>query len=216
MGAATPVRGCAYTLDDEGVVQIVMSPNPLAKGTKSSVVFCTELQAEHFMGKNILEDDLRFVVHKNSDDEEVAVSEIYNGEYRTVPNVMVIPTKARRFTLGCGLLESPILENKKVLFLGCGSMGADMVSQMDQPVVHYGQRLTGMETWPLVTIVLVCMVIAVVAIFLFKRRTLQVRLTAFGFILSVVYAFLLFFWADLMARTAAEAPAAKARTVTST
>ena len=62
-------------------------------------------------------------------------------------------------------------------------------------MVHYGQRLTGMETWPLVTIVLVCMVIAVVAIFLFKRRTLQVRLTAFGFILSVVYAFLLFFWA---------------------
>lgn len=73
--------------------------------------------------------------------------------------------------------------------------GADMMSQMDQPVVHYGQRLTGMETWPLVTIVLVCMVIAVVAIFLFKHRTLQVRLTAFGFILSVVYAFLLFFWA---------------------
>ncbi|MBR1550507.1 MAG: DUF4293 domain-containing protein [Bacteroidales bacterium] len=72
--------------------------------------------------------------------------------------------------------------------------GADMMLQMDQPVVHYGQRLTGMETWPLVTIVLVCMVIAVVAILLFKRRTLQARLSAFGFILSVVYAFLLFFW----------------------
>ena len=73
--------------------------------------------------------------------------------------------------------------------------GPDMASQMMEPVVFYNQRMTGMETWPLVTIVLVCMVIAVVAIFLFKRRTLQVRLTAFGFILSVVYAFLLFFWA---------------------
>ena len=137
MGAATPVRGCAYTLDDEGVAQIVMSSNPLAKGTKSSVVFCTELRTEHLMDKNIRTDDLRFVVHKDSDEEEVTVSEIYNGEYRIVPNVMVIPTKARRFALGCGLLESPILENKKVLFLGCGSMGADMVSHIAQAGVGH-------------------------------------------------------------------------------
>ena len=73
--------------------------------------------------------------------------------------------------------------------------GADMMTQMDQPVSQYSQRLTGMETWPLVTIVLVCMVIALAALLLFKRRTLQMRLSAFGFILSVVYAFLLFFWA---------------------
>lgn len=72
---------------------------------------------------------------------------------------------------------------------------ATMLPQMDQPVSQYSQRLTGMETWPLVTIVLVCMVIALAALLLFKRRTLQMRLSAFGFILSVVYAFLLFFWA---------------------
>ena len=31
---------------------------------------------------------------------------------------------------------------------------ATMLPQMDQPVSQYSQRLTGMETWPLVTIVL--------------------------------------------------------------
>lgn len=70
-----------------------------------------------------------------------------------------------------------------------------LVPQMDEPVSQYSQRLTGMETWPLVTIVVVCMAVAIAALFLFKRRSLQARLSAFGFILSVVYAFLLFFWA---------------------
>ena len=72
--------------------------------------------------------------------------------------------------------------------------GADMATQMGEPVVTYSQRLTGMETWPLVTLVLACGVIALGSIFLFKRRTLQVRLVAVGFLLNVVYAFLLFFW----------------------
>lgn len=73
--------------------------------------------------------------------------------------------------------------------------GGDMLSQMDQPVVTYSQRLTGMETWPLVTVSIVCMVLSLGAICLFKRRTLQVRMVAFGFLLNVVYAFLVFFWA---------------------
>ena len=53
--------------------------------------------------------------------------------------------------------------------------GADMASQMGEPVVNYSQRMTGMETWPLVT--------------------LEVRIVALGFLLNVVYAFLVFFWA---------------------
>jgi hypothetical protein len=52
-----------------------------------------------------------------------------------------------------------------------------------------------METWPLVTLVMVCGVIALGSIFLYKRRTLQVRIVALGFLLNVVYAFLVFFWA---------------------
>lgn len=73
--------------------------------------------------------------------------------------------------------------------------GGDMLTQMNEPVVNYSQRLTGMETWPLVTLSLVCLALAVAAIFLFKRRTLQVRMVAFAFLLNVVYAFLVFFWA---------------------
>lgn len=73
--------------------------------------------------------------------------------------------------------------------------GADMATQMDEPVVIYSQRFTGMPTWPLVTLVLVCGVLALGSIFLFRRRTLQVRLVAVGFLLNVVYAFVLFFWA---------------------
>lgn len=75
--------------------------------------------------------------------------------------------------------------------------GADMAMQMQtgEPVLNYSQRLTGMETWPLVTMVLVCGVIALGSIFLFKRRSLQVRIVALGFLLNVVYDFLVFFWA---------------------
>lgn len=73
--------------------------------------------------------------------------------------------------------------------------GADMMTQMDQPVVHYGQRFTGMETWPLVVLSLVCMALSLATLFLYKRRTLQVRMVGFGFLLNVVYAFLVFFWA---------------------
>lgn len=73
--------------------------------------------------------------------------------------------------------------------------GADMASQMGEPVVNYSQRMTGMETWSLVTLVMVCGVIALGSIFLYKRRTLQVRIVALGFLLNVVYAFLVFFWA---------------------
>lgn len=72
--------------------------------------------------------------------------------------------------------------------------GPDMASQMMEPVVFYNQRMTGMETWPLVTLVIVCGVMALGAIFLFKNRRLQVRVTAVAFLLNVVYAFLLFFW----------------------
>lgn len=73
--------------------------------------------------------------------------------------------------------------------------GPDMATQMGEPVVTYSQRMTGMETWPLVTLVLFCGVIALGCIFLFKRRTLQVRIVAVGFLMNVVYAFLVFFWA---------------------
>ncbi len=71
----------------------------------------------------------------------------------------------------------------------------DMMTQMGEPVVRYAQKMTGMPTWPLVTGVVLCALLALVSLFLFKNRVVQVRLVAFGFLLNVAYVFLLFFWA---------------------
>lgn len=49
--------------------------------------------------------------------------------------------------------------------------------------------------WPLMALAGVVLAIALVDIFLFKNRMLQVRVAAVGFLLSVVYFFLVFFWA---------------------
>lgn len=86
--------------------------------------------------------------------------------------------------------EGQRVESQLNLF-ATGDASVDML----QPVVKYSQRMTGMSTWPLVTLVILCGVIAVAGIFLFRNRTLQMRLVALGFLLNVVYAFLLFFWA---------------------
>lgn len=52
-----------------------------------------------------------------------------------------------------------------------------------------------MATWPLVTLAIVSGVIGLGCIFLFKNRRLQMRLAALGFMATLVYVFLLFFWA---------------------
>lgn len=49
--------------------------------------------------------------------------------------------------------------------------------------------------WPLTVMAILCAAIALVSIFLYKNRMLQVRVVAFGFLFSVVYLFLIFFWA---------------------
>ena len=64
-----------------------------------------------------------------------------------------------------------------------------------EPVVVYGQSATKMTTWPLVTLAIVAGVIGLGCIFLFKNRRLQMRLATLGFMTTLVYVFLLFFWA---------------------
>ena len=49
--------------------------------------------------------------------------------------------------------------------------------------------------WPLSVLAAVVLAVAVVSIFLFKNRVLQMRVVAVGFLLNVVYVFLVFFWA---------------------
>ena len=62
-------------------------------------------------------------------------------------------------------------------------------------VVPFNQSKTTMTTWPLVTLAIVSGVIGLGCIFLFKNRRLQMRLAALGFMTTLVYIFLLFFWA---------------------
>ena len=72
------------------------------------------------------------------------------------------------------------------------------------PVVEFSQRGL-VTTWPLIAIAALCAVIAVVCIFLYRNRVRQMRIVAVGFVLSVVYAFLIFFWAvDSYAKTMTE------------
>lgn len=84
----------------------------------------------------------------------------------------------------------------------------DMMKQMVEisPVVEYSQRMSGFHTWPLVVLAIVVMAVAVAAIFMFKNRVLQMRVVAIGFLLNVVYVFLVFFWAvDAYGKTMAQA-----------
>ncbi|MBR5092688.1 MAG: DUF4293 domain-containing protein [Bacteroidales bacterium] len=73
----------------------------------------------------------------------------------------------------------------------------EMVNQLLDldPVVVYTQKASGFQTWPLIVVNLLVAALALVCIFLYKNRVLQMRLVAVAFLLNVVYVFLLFFWA---------------------
>jgi cytochrome bd-type quinol oxidase subunit 2 len=73
----------------------------------------------------------------------------------------------------------------------------DLRNQMNtgEPVITCGPMVDKMTTWPLMTLAIVTGVIGLVCIFLFKNRRLQMRLTTLGFMSTLIYVFLLFFWA---------------------
>ena len=78
-----------------------------------------------------------------------------------------------------------------------GRDNPDMMKQLAdmESEVAYSQRMTGMPTWPMVALNLFCVGMAVVCVFLYRKRVLQMRMSAVGFLFSVVYVFLVFFWA---------------------
>ena len=49
--------------------------------------------------------------------------------------------------------------------------------------------------WPLTLVAAACAAIALLSIFLYRNRVTQVRVVACGFLLNVVYLFLIFIWA---------------------
>lgn len=71
----------------------------------------------------------------------------------------------------------------------------DMLNQIaeGQPVVMSQEGFV--NTWPLVAVALGVIAISLVSLFLYKHRVRQMRLAACGFLLAVIYVFLLFIWA---------------------
>lgn len=84
----------------------------------------------------------------------------------------------------------------------------DMMEQMFVPgaTVEYSQKMSGFQTWPLAVLAIVVGVVALLSVFLYKNRVAQMRVVAVGFLLNVVYVFLVFFWAvDAYAKTVEQA-----------
>ena len=73
----------------------------------------------------------------------------------------------------------------------------EMLNQIlnGEPQVEFSQKGSGFNTWPLIALALATIAIAVLCIFLFKNRVRQARIVMVGFMLNLVYAFLVFFWA---------------------
>ena len=81
----------------------------------------------------------------------------------------------------------------------------NQIANLD-PVVVYSQKASGFHTWPLIVVAALVAVVALVCIFLYKNRMRQMRVVAVGFLLNVVYVFLLFFWAvDAYGKTVVQA-----------
>ncbi len=93
----------------------------------------------------------------------------------------------------------------------------EMMNQMvtGAPVVEYSQKVSGFKTWPLTVMTIVVGLVALLCVFLYKNRVLQMRVVAVGFLLNVVYVFLLFFWAvDAYGKTMLQAMNASDLSVT--
>ena len=73
----------------------------------------------------------------------------------------------------------------------------EMMNQMlnMEPTIGYSQKVSGFHTWPLVALAIAAGAIALAGIFLFKNRVVQMRVVMVGFLLNVIFVFLLFFWA---------------------
>lgn len=77
----------------------------------------------------------------------------------------------------------------------------DQLANME-PTVDFSQKVSGFQTWPLIALAAIVMVVAVASVFMYKNRMRQARCVMVGFVLNLAYVFLLFFWAvDAYAET---------------
>jgi len=119
------LRGYAYTLEGEGVVRIVRGEaDVLAKGTADAAVFVWGGSMPKKMPK-----DVRYVVSVDEGGNASVAEKTSAGE-RSIPTILVVPASLAQHSLGFGLIESPLLKDKRVLLLGCGSMGGDIAMHL--------------------------------------------------------------------------------------
>ena len=64
-----------------------------------------------------------------------------------------------------------------------------------EPVVTFSQKDSGFKTWPLIVLASLTIAVSALSIFLFGKRTRQVKVVMVGFMLNLAYAFVVFFWA---------------------
>lgn len=119
------LRGYAYTIEGEGVVRIVCGEaDVLAKGTVDAALFVWGDYTSEMMSKNV-----RYVVSIDENGNASVVEKTSDGE-RSIPTILVVPASQTQHSLGFGLIESPLLKDKRVLLLGCGSMGGDIAMHL--------------------------------------------------------------------------------------
>lgn len=122
---ASSASGYAYTLEEEGVVRIVRGePDAFSKGTANPVWFA--------WGDSIPDacpPEVRYVVLVDAAGKASVVERTPEGE-RVVPVIHVVPSKQAQHAVGFGLVESPVLKDKRVLLLGVGSMGSDVAMHL--------------------------------------------------------------------------------------
>ena len=61
--------------------------------------------------------------------------------------------------------------------------------------IEFSQADSDFKTWPLIALAAVTILIAIVSIFLFRNRVRQSRIVLAGFMVNLIYVFLVFFWA---------------------
>ena len=124
-GTTQTLDGTAYTLEDEGVVRILRGrSDAYAKGKRNAAVFVWGDG-----GEPCARQDVRYIVRVSGGDE-VSVTESISGRECRIPEVMVVPRTSEMYRLGSGLLESPLLKDRRALLIGCGSMGGDIAMHL--------------------------------------------------------------------------------------
>ena len=90
--------------------------------------------------------------------------------------------EGHRFESQFGLLSKEVPDLNKQMVAG-------------EPVVLCKPMVEKMPVWPLLTLAIVSGVLGLVSIFLFKKRRVQIRVVMLGFMATLIYVFVLFFWA---------------------